>query len=291
MAGIESAAIVFHGNFEGLLGRAKPDQNLGSAGVFDRIMQRFLEGEKHVVPHFGTQVPVGKLEWQIQPATDSRAGEPIVPEFFEIGCQALQGVVPRIHRPDDFIHAPRQLAGGIVNFLQSLRSRFGIRYFGPRRITDHGDAGELRAEVVMDVSRDAGAFAFDVALAFHSFEPSAHSPAGIKPNRGAGGEDDDDTPEYMEPVRLPKVGEHLEGESGTGLVPDTVVIARGDLKGIVSGRKVIIGGYAFGAHIDPIRINIGQPAFELHFLRRNETQGGVFEFDAMRSRRNFQKVV
>ena len=48
--------------------------------VFDDIVQRLFEREKHIVPHFGGHRQRRQLQRQVQPAADARRAQPFVRE-------------------------------------------------------------------------------------------------------------------------------------------------------------------------------------------------------------------
>src|SRR4029079_17688341 len=88
------------------------DPHLGRAGVFEHVVQSLLQGKKDVVPDLRSHASRGQVNGDIQPATDSGAAEKLLRESAKISHQTVQGVVPGINRPNDFIHGAGQFASG-----------------------------------------------------------------------------------------------------------------------------------------------------------------------------------
>ncbi len=144
-------------------------------------------------------------------------------------------------------------------------------------------------KIVVDVLRDARALALDVALALGAFQPAAHPPPRVEPDHAAGRQHRRQPAENTKPRRLPEIRQHFKRQARAGFVPHAVVVARDHLERIISGRNVIVSRHPLGAGVHPIGLEIVQPAFEPHFFRSDEAQAGVFKFNAVPARRNFQR--
>ena len=145
-----------------------------------------------------------------------------------------------IHGPNDFIHGARQFPGRVVNLIELAGSLTGGIQFAARGFAQHGDTGQMGAQIVMNVSRNAGALVLDVALVFDAFELVPHPPPGIEPDHAAAGSHEQHACQDAKPQRLPKKRQYLEINFCAGVVPNAVVIAGDDLKGIICRRNIIV---------------------------------------------------
>src|SRR6185312_16009776 len=82
--------------------------------------------------------------------------------------EVSQCVVARVDGPDNFVERGDRLARGGGHFFDAF---VGLFLF--RKVAEHGDEVQAGAEIIVDVARDAGAFAFDGVLPFELL----HSPA------------------------------------------------------------------------------------------------------------------
>src|SRR5271167_68400 len=75
-----------------------------------------------------------------------------------------------------------------------------------------------------------------------------------------------------------------EIEHRTAIVPDTVVVAGDHVKSIFAGSKVTVEGLAARSSVMPVSIATVQFVAEAHFLRNDETERGVVNFEVARVR-------
>ena len=111
---------------------ASENGNFVRAGMLDDVVQRFLEGEKNIVAHFGGDGPVRQMQGHFQAAADVDGDKIFLREISEITGQAVQRVVLRIDGPDDFIHRTRQFARGAVDAVKLRGGLGGIFQFAVR---------------------------------------------------------------------------------------------------------------------------------------------------------------
>src|SRR6185436_21106781 len=81
----------------------------------------------------------------------------------------------------------------------------------------------------------------------------------------------------IEPVRLIEVGLKIELKGCPLLVPNTVVVCRNHSKRVRAGPEICIRRSSLCAGVNPIRIKSFQLIFELYFVGRYKTQGGVIK--------------
>ena len=86
-----------------------------------------------------------------------------------------------INGPNNFVHGPRQLAGGAENLIGISGSLRESLKFTANTLTQHRDAREAGAEIIVDVASNPGALAFDCMLSFHLLQPGAHTTTGYRP--------------------------------------------------------------------------------------------------------------
>src|SRR5215813_4194507 len=76
--------------------------NFRCAPMLDGIVECFLKRKKHVVPNLSSQRPARQMEWNVQPAANPGRAEEVLGKASKIRHQAVQAVMPRIDRPNDF---------------------------------------------------------------------------------------------------------------------------------------------------------------------------------------------
>ena len=209
-------------------------------------------------------------------------------QLVEVDRQAVQRVVLRVHRPDDFIHRPRQLPRCGADLVEVFFPLRRIVHVATRRLAQQIDARQARPEVVMDVLGDARPFPLDGPLPFENFHFAAHPAPGAIPDAAAGEQNGARQSQHTEPCRLPEIRQHGEHEGSAGVVPLAIVVAGVDEEAVIAGRYVGIIRHALRPGVNPVRIQLVQTVFEPDFFRRGKTQAGVLKFKAMLSRRNFQ---
>ena len=202
--------------------------------------------------HFGAQHPRRHLGRQIEPATDAGHGQILLREFAEVVHQAVQRVVLWIHRPDDFVHAPRQFAGH-VRYLTQMDAGF-LRRRAPRQFGQQADVREARAQIVVDVLGDAGAIPFHGALPFQNFQLAAQFANDHLPHRDRDRAKDHNSHQHRKPGRLVKMRQHRQQQIGAFVAPHTVVVAGDDVKVILPRPQEAVLRRPAGARLHPIRI-------------------------------------
>ncbi len=99
---------------------------------------------------------------------------------------------------------------------------------------EHGDAGQMAAQFVVNVACDAGAFVFNGLLAFQGLHLAAHPAAGIQPDYDANHAQHQRRQERAEPPRLPKIWQQHKGHCGSLVIPDSGVVAGQNVKSILA---------------------------------------------------------
>ena len=74
-------SVVLDGQFKTLFLHLQPEDDFRGAGMFYGVVQDFLEGHEEVVPQFGSEMPFGKLQRQVQRAPDTNSREPVLVNF------------------------------------------------------------------------------------------------------------------------------------------------------------------------------------------------------------------
>ena len=80
------------------------------------------------------------------------------------------------------------------------------------------------------------------------------------------------------PPRAPKRRQHRDGEGAARFVPDSVFVAGGDMKAIISRWQFAVARDAAVADVDPICLMSFEAIFESRIFRRGEIEAGVLNF-------------
>ena len=142
-------------------------------------------------------------------------------------CRVLSG-------PDDFVHGLGEVTRGLSDALE-IRVRLlriAAGEFGEQR-----NLRQARADVVMDVLRDARAVAFDGVLVFHAGEFAAKFEHGHAADGEGHAAEHGDADEDEEPGGLVEIGFDGELDGGAGRVPNAVVITGDDVEFVITRRK------------------------------------------------------
>ena len=143
----------------------------------------FLEREEEIVPFLGIQNDFRQTGLHIQPAGQAKRLQQLLRVLAGIDGKRSDGVVARIHRPDDFIHALDQLAGASADFADIL-ARFVFAQGGIlRQVAGKADLRETGAQIVMQILGDPRPFAFELLLLVQQFQLAAQALGGNPPDR------------------------------------------------------------------------------------------------------------
>ena len=140
--------------------QAQPDPRLGRLRVLDDVVDGLLEREKSIVADFRRNRNCGQLRRQFRAVTQPGQREIVLRVFAGIVDEAVQRVVGGVDRPDDFVQRTGRFPRGLGNLpcvRLDLHRRFlvGFGHFAQQR-----HLREVRAELVVKVAGDAGAFLF-----------------------------------------------------------------------------------------------------------------------------------
>ena len=68
---IESLTVVSDAHIQQAVTNSKLHQNFACVGMPDNVMERFLDGQKQIVPHIRVQSHRRHIQWNFQAATDA----------------------------------------------------------------------------------------------------------------------------------------------------------------------------------------------------------------------------
>ena len=192
--------------------------------------------------------------------------------FADVIDQPLQRVVRGIDRPDDLVEGARGLAGGLGNLL-------GVGLHFVRQIlvrlhqfTEQGDLGEARADLVVNVPRDPGAFLFQRLLLFQDGELALELLRGEIMHDARHECAQAQRRCAIKPPSPPERGPHDHRERDGRFVPHVVLIARGDVEVVVPGIKLHVPGEGVVPGLRPALLVTFQPVAEADPVRRTEVQ-------------------
>src|SRR5690606_8921232 len=137
-------AIVGHDEREHPAGHADTYGYLRRAGMFDDVVDGFLQRQEEMAANVSTQRHRAQIVRNLETAAQTGGGRLLLHELRRVLGEALHAVVSRIHRPHQFVHRLQRVACGV---------RYGARR--ARRIGDERDMRETRPEVVVQIARDA----------------------------------------------------------------------------------------------------------------------------------------
>ena len=121
------------------------------------IVDGLLGGEEQVVALDGIERQGRQLLGHIETAADAGQREVVLGELAKESGEAFQRVVAGIDGPDNLAEAAGIGFGAAENFIQGLARRIIVRQLLLCEIADHGDFRQIGAEVVVEISSDAGA--------------------------------------------------------------------------------------------------------------------------------------
>ena len=179
VVGIEAFSVVGDHDLEEPVGERERDGHRGTSGMLDRVILRLADRQKQAVPDRAVERHWRQILRDLKPHGDAGGVEELLGRLHEIGCEAVERVVGGIDRPDDRIDTADQVGGDLPDAageLHDLGPGDAID-LAPHRVGPHGDLGELRADLVMQIAGDAGAFAFE-GMAPLEFLQSPPQPAG-----------------------------------------------------------------------------------------------------------------
>ena len=105
-----------------------------------------------------------QLRRQISAITHAGQREIFLGIFAGVIGQAVERVIRRVDGPDDFVERARRFARGLGNLPRvrlDFRRNVLVRF---RHFAEQRDLRQIRAELVVQVARDARAFAFERLL-------------------------------------------------------------------------------------------------------------------------------
>src|SRR5690242_1184652 len=118
------------------------------------------------MPDLNRQGPGRQVGGFFQPAANAGGAEEILGEASEISNEAVESVVFGIDGPNDFVHRASQFARSGIDLID-ITGCLGFSFeFATDSLAEHGDTGEAGAQVIVNIAGDAGALAFNRALAF-----------------------------------------------------------------------------------------------------------------------------
>ena len=140
----------------------------------------------------------------LEPQRNPRDIEELAGKGGDVVDERPQGVLARIHRPDDFIEAADDVFGldGKLVERRLQRGLFGV--LGGERGED-GNLGEAGAQIVVQVAGDAGALAFPGIADFQQLDAALHPQAGGEPAGAGRGEKDQPAHRSIKPGGLPEI--------------------------------------------------------------------------------------
>lgn len=109
--------------------------------MFDHVIDGLFVGEKEVVADLGRERPNWKLQRHFQAATNIRRAQKVLGEFNNVGGEAVERIVPRVDRPDNFIQRAGRGAGRAKNLPQILRGLLWPFQLVNHRLAEHRDPG------------------------------------------------------------------------------------------------------------------------------------------------------
>ena len=130
-------------------------------------------------------------------------------ELADVIHEAVERVLPRIDRPDDFVDRLRQLARGVGDL-----DEVGLHFVGrlpSRELAQQRDLRQPRAQIVVNVASDPAAVPLDGPLPFEPLEPPAQPPRRDVSHRPGHERDGAETHGGAKPPGLRKVRQHGEG--------------------------------------------------------------------------------
>lgn len=92
--------------------RGQGDADFGCAGIFDDVVEGFLESEEKIVPELGGKFAFGKVDGKIEPAANVGHAEKFLGVGAEIVGEVIEVIVLRADGPDDAVHGAHEVAGG-----------------------------------------------------------------------------------------------------------------------------------------------------------------------------------
>jgi len=150
------------------------ESEFGGAGVLNGVVDSLLAGQIQAMARVATQRPIRQFGWKIQATAHSGGPSVIGGHSANVGDQALQRVMPGIDEPNYFVQAAGDFAGrGLDSHQMPVRSVCLLR-FALAQLGKHYYPGEGRTKIIVDIARDAGAFAIQALLSLNEGQPLAH---------------------------------------------------------------------------------------------------------------------
>src|ERR1019366_171392 len=205
--------------------------------------------------------------------------------FAGVVGEAFERVVGRIHGPDNFVERTRGLARRGADLLRVLLDFTGQILVGLGHFAEQRDLREIRAQLVVEVARDAGALLFDqflllrnAQLAFQFGSRDQINDSRQRAKQGQRGRDDERT-------RLPERRLDDDGNGRAGVVPNAILVAGGDAKHIFARRQPGQVRHPLTARVRRFFIAAFELVFEPHrklrALRRGKIQAGEMDFQLL----------
>src|SRR5690348_6868771 len=113
---VKSAAVILDNDFHRAAIFRNMHADFGGGGVFEDIVQGFFDGEEEVVANFGRQPNAGNFGRHLKTTSDACAFEKPADVEIDVGDEAIERVVFRIHGPDNLVQRLDGVAGAGDDF-------------------------------------------------------------------------------------------------------------------------------------------------------------------------------
>ncbi len=185
---IEAPSVVANAAFEELRMAVEVQLSAGGATVFEDVGERLVHCEEQVVTDLGGQSDVGKAIRQTHMALHGHPVKELLGILGEIGGQMFERSVGRVDGPHDFIQGAEQFPEGFSDGGCGCVASGGVVPGATDLFAEEGDATELAAHFVVEVTGNAGTFAFECVLVFQGGQALVGTTAFPGAGQGAAGQ-------------------------------------------------------------------------------------------------------
>src|SRR5436190_11128701 len=254
--------------------------------MFDNVVHGFLGSQKHIVPEFGRNGLIGQMGGDFEAITQAGNGQIFLRIFTDVVYQTVEGVIGRIYGPDDLIESMGGVTGGLRNLTRMGLDLDGVVFIRLRQFAQQSDLGQIRAELIVKVARDPGAFFFQRLLLPETLQLTLQSLSRNIVNRADNHAEEAQTHQSKEPGCSPKGWQNNNGQGTATLVPDLVLITGLYTEPVFAWWKFAVEGRANISGLGPRTIVSFHSIAKTGALGSAEIQAGVIDLEAFIARLN-----
>lgn len=158
----EAPSIVRDGQVQRSPGNSQDDDRLLTARMLHEVVHALFEDQEQLPPDVGPQGAENAALWCSELEVDVRRRQHVAGEAAHPSDEILQPIVLRTDRPHDDAHVVHQLACRIAHRLQcGTHGLIDAIELAGRDVGQDRDAGETRADVVVQIRGDSRPDAFN----------------------------------------------------------------------------------------------------------------------------------